>query len=225
MKRTSKLTFKNLGRFPLAAVALALALFCVLGTTNASAGSVPIDPAWYAPSSGMNLITTYPNEDLGDVFRSNVSGNVNALGIYAGNGSPFNPETVGLYNAAGVLLTSAIVTDTDPIINGYYWSSLLSNPASVTAGAQYTVVDFVNGNAWSWGGNVPINNWATYLYNDYADASSLQFTTSIPSGSSNVAYYGGNVSVTPEPGTLLLLGTGLMGFGGLLRRKFGRKNA
>jgi hypothetical protein len=154
--------------------------------------------------------------NLGDVFTSNVNGTVTALGIYAGNNATYvGPETVGLYNAAGVLLTSTTVSNSDPLFDGYYWVPTAS--ASVTAGSVYTVVDQVNQNGWGYG-PVPTNNWATFNYNDYIYTSSLPATWTSPNtNGSGPAYYGGNVAI-PEGGAawLYLLVAGAASFGAML---------
>ena len=156
--------------------------------------------AWSAPTSG--IITPHgagSPVNLGDEFTSTITGTVTELGIYAGNGADFTPETVGLYNAAGTLLTSTTVSDSDPIYDDYYWAS--TAPVSVTAGSAYTVVDQVYDNAWGYL-PPPIDNWATFTGSDYLYTGTL----ADPSPTSTYfedAYYGGNVAV-PEGGASLL---------------------
>jgi len=155
--------------------------------------------AWSAPTDG--IITPWgagSAVNLGDEFTSNITGTVTALGIYAGNGSSFAPETVGLYDAAGNLLASATVTDTDPIVDGYYWASA---SASVVASQSYTVVDQTAGNAWGYL-PPPVDHWATYTGSDYLYGSTLADPSPLSTYNED-AYYGGNVAV-PEGGSLWL---------------------
>jgi len=178
---------------------ITLSLLLLVALTGAVAASAQIDPAWTAGTPGVTPPSGYQAGipvNLGNEFTSSISGAVNALGIYAGNGSTFAPETVGLYNSTGGLLTSAVVTDTDPIIDGYYWASAT---ASVAAGQQYTVVDFNNSNSWDFG--TLNNNWGHFNYDDYLYTSGLTYTST--QHGSGPAYLGPNVSV-PEGGAALL---------------------
>jgi hypothetical protein len=199
----------------------------MLGATGAAAapdpgnsGSCSLD-AWSPATSGITTdMTGYGSVNIGNVFTSNVTGTVCALGIYAGNNATYsNSETVGLYDSLGNLLTSTTVTNSTTAYDGYYWAS--TAPAQVIAGETYTVVDFTNGNGWGFG-PAPINNWGTFTGQVMDFNSSLDlplYGSDFP-----LAAYGGNVEIgdTPEPGTLLLFGSGLLGLAGTLRRKLRR---
>ncbi len=157
---------------------------------------------------------------IGTEFRANESGEVCALGIYAGNNATYSgPETVGLYGSQ--LLATAAVTDSDALIDGYYWAPI--NPVAISAGQYYEVVDEVNNNGWA-SGAVPIDDWATFNFSSWASGG-LRFLN----GEDDYFYagvYGPDVMMaTPEPSSLLLLGSGFSGLAIALRHKLRRRQA
>jgi hypothetical protein len=145
--------------------------------------------------------------DLGNVFTANTTFDVDALGTYVPAGGLNVPEEVGLYDSSGTLLSSATVSLADPEISGYLFQAI--TPIALTAGLQYTVVTFDDGNSWAYG---PLPGQApevTFNFDDYDDTNVLAFTTSTGSENFGPAYFGPNFEIeedTPEPGTLCLFG-------------------
>jgi hypothetical protein len=217
LKKSGSINF--VGKF------LAIVLLGVFGVPFAAAGGTCGSDAWSVPSSGVNKdnnINGFYTANLGNVFTANISGTVCALGIYQGNDYT-GSEWVGLYDSSSDLLTSTSVSANDSLYDGYYWNS--TDPATVIAGDTYTVVVFTGYDVWG-NGPAPINNWGTFT----GTVGDFNSTPDLPSSEDDdlpgPAYYGGNAMIgggeTPEPGSLLLFGSGLLGLAGVLRRKLRR---
>lgn len=177
--------------------------------------------AWTAPAAS-DVTTNYGAGTpivLGDAFVDtfNTPGPVTYLGIYAGNTVAAGGEKVSLFDSNGNLLTSIVVFNNDPVVNGYYWAQVVTlagaNPVTLTKGAKYTVAVQVGNNGWGYG-PIPntLNSWATFSISDYnytnafpTPATSNGLTITAP------AFYGANVWLGPmtvptvaEGGTLWL---------------------
>jgi hypothetical protein len=179
--------------------------------TGAQAGVV------FTPSGGLATDHDPGNPvNLGNVFTPTTTGQATSLGFYTPTNLVGGGETVALYDSAGALLTSVFVSV--PVNNPgqYFFASI--TPVLLTAGQQYTVVNFVGQNAWAFGS---VNSTgAVFNYNAYGYGPSLAYTTN--SGGSGPAYFGPNliISAVPEAATwaMMLAGFGIAGVG-LRRRK------
>ena len=69
--------------------------------------------------------------------------------------------------------------------------------------------------------------WEKYTeaFTANSDPGTLTFSVGPGNNDADTGLSGVSVDPTPEPGTLLLLGTGLLGFAGLARRGFGKKRS
>ncbi len=178
-------------------------------------------------TSNDNVFSNTGTWTLGYSFLVNSSITVTGLGVFDAGSDGLNvSHDVGLWDAAGNLLASTTVAaGTVAPLNGFYRMATISG-VGLTAGNVYYVgsVNGIDNDGWMQDPSTLIAApQITYLSRQYEFSSGgLVFPDLVGSGSTG--YFGGNfefgTSTTPEPGTMLMLGSGVLAAAGALRRKF-----
>ncbi len=166
-----------------------------------------------------------PPFTLGWQFSTSQSINVTGLGVFDDSQDGLTvSHDVGIWDSLGNLMgmTTVSAGTVDPLVNQFRYSSVSFSLAAGTydIGALWAdsndnidFVGFVNGFATAPG--------ITFVQNSFAPGSTLTDPTF--GGGPTPGYFGPNflynTSSTPEPGTLILLGSGLLGAVGVIRRK------
>jgi hypothetical protein len=180
--------------------------------------------AWgFTPGSEVSSTSAYT---VGTVFTANQSIMVDALGYFDPNDATLSgSHQVDLFNltTGGAAIASATISSSSSdYFQNFLYVALGSSSVELIAGDQYVIEavtgtsgDYYTHNVIGFSTNLPIT------VNGY----NYQTGTQLASGdgvTNQTALFGpdfGGYTVTPEPSTLLLLGSGLAGLAGLIKRK------
>ena len=163
---------------------------------------------------------------LGWTFTLSQSVTVVGLGAFDDSQDGLNEShDVGIWDSAGTLMGSATVSSgtADPLVNQFRYAttSFSLGPGTYNIGALW--LDGGDNNTFI--GDVPTLTTGagiTWVANAYVAGGTL--ANPVNSVDSEYAYFGPNFlyNPVPEPGTLAMLGSGLLGAVGVIRRKINR---
>jgi hypothetical protein len=185
---------------------LLLILLCLALPLAVSASSVDIQSAGgtiTALASGLSLsgdvITSY-----GGIGGSNLGTVTFSTGPFV-TGGPSAPGTIGLGGTFTITLNASAPGGPGVVFTGTFVSGTWSQPGGPGATHPFTFTAFVTGT-----GNSSVS------ISEITMNGTIGPNGNIVGGSGDIIL---STTPVPEPGTLGLLGTGLVGLGGLLRRR------
>jgi hypothetical protein len=168
---------------------------------------------------------TNGNWTFGEVFVPEVNITVDFLGYYAPNGlgNFLSDHPVGMFDTNGNLLASTDINNSSVSSVGHFAFNAVT-PIVLLAGHTYVVEGVSNADNYTWN-DVGFSVFApvTVLGNNWVFNGGLTFNGTGLINDVTDGYWGPDFgfsgTVVPEPGSLMLLGSGIVGLAGVLRRK------
>jgi hypothetical protein len=210
-------------KFRIASVLLGAGLLMPVGAF-ASTVAWEFDTASNPFNNGQSFV-------FGEVFTVNSNITVDYLG-YFDSGNPANlteNHPVALYSSSGTLLASSTINSSAANTSANFAYNPISS-IELFAGSTY-VLEGVSGSVdpYTWNdAGFAVFAPITLLGNNYQNGGSLAFNGTGLVNDTTDGYWGANFDFSPaagspEPGSFLLLGTGLALAGTLGRKRFARK--
>jgi len=192
-------------------------------------------PIAHADDSAITLTNwedfTSASFSLGFTFSPTVSIDVTSLGSFF-PADATDQHGVSLWDSSQNLLASATITGDDGATDDFQFAPIAS--IELLAGQTYTVSGFTSGDDYAIANNgsdgTPgdgFNVGPDIAYMDHVEIACNGPGACFPTTDygQSFADFGANFTytTTPEPSTFLMLGSGLVGLAGLVRRKFARR--
>ena len=174
-----------------------------------------ISPAWEFNHPATTQNTT-GDHTFGLVFTVTQNIEVDYLGYFDPSGGMIDSHEVGLYDSSGTLLASTDVTSASAYSSANFLYNAIT-PIELLAGQTYvlegvTGIDYYTNNVTGFTLNEPLTLLGTTI-----GGATMTYNGITPATGND--YFGADFGAVPEPGSLLLLGSGLLGLAGMLRRK------